>query len=806
MLQDLKTACRDLIKSRWFTCITVLTLALGIGANTAIFSVVNRMLLNPLPYPDSSRIVHLRLGSERFAFGYPTPPFLARAWRAEARSLDAIEGFELQDVLAHDGRGARVLHGIKVTPGLAPFLGVQPVLGRALTAEDADPAAPRVALLSYAVWQRDYAGTADVLGRAINLDDVAHVVVGVMPAGASAITGPTSMDIWLPLWLDAAASPTSPGTVEVVARLRPGLPLTQVTGELDAIAARVRDEAGARWLDDSFARIAPPGEFSGLTRSRDIVLALFGAVGLLLLIACANAANLLLARGAARSRAFALRAALGASPWRLARGLLAECLVLALAAAVAGIAVGWATLTVLVRLRPGNLFALDDVHLDPLVLAFTLALSIFTAFLFGSAPALQLARAKFGAALRHGATGTLRSGGARLRKLLVGVQMAISVLLLVGAGLLVRSVYYLQHVDVGFDADDLVTFQLALPRARYENPESRDLAAEQLLERVRSLPGVAAATQAFIAPPNFLQTAGNLEIRGVTLPDADARAPYGFNFVSNDYFSTLGVRLVAGRAFTADEQRTGAALVVSRAAAQRLWPDGNAIGSEVKGRDAWATVVGIAADVAAGGLLLPRDTPLFYWPFKAARVPGFIGGTPGIVLILRTSGDAAAAIGEIRAATQAFDPEIAIRNVLQVETAMAGTIDWPKFNMALFAAFALVALALAAVGLAAVIGYEINERTREIGIRLALGAQARNVRRLSMRHGLVPALAGLACGTAGALAAAKVIASLVHGVAPRDPLTFSAVAGLLLLVALAASWLPALRAAKVDPVRALRAD
>jgi putative ABC transport system permease protein len=303
-----------------------------------------------------------------------------------------------------------------------------------------------------------------------------------------------------------------------------------------------------------------------------------------------------------------------------------------------------------------------------------------------------------------------------------------------------------------------------------------------------------------------VQTGNSLEIRGVTLPEADARAGYVFNHVRENYFSTLGVRLLEGRTFTPDELRTGLALIVNRAAAEHYWPQGSALGGEVKFRSGWATVVGVVDNVVAGGLVRPRDVPVFYWPFKSEFVPMFIGATPGIVLIVRTSADSAGAIAQIRAATQAFDPEIAIRNVLMVDTALAGTIDGPRFNMALLAAFALIALVLAAVGLAAVIGYEINERTREIGIRMALGARAENVRRLSMRHGLRPALAGLVCGVAGALAAANVTASLLHGVAARDPLTFSGVVALLLLVALLASWLPALRAAQVDPIQALRAD
>jgi putative ABC transport system permease protein len=806
MWRDLKTACRDLAKSPWFSAVAVLTLALGIGANTAIFSVVNRVLLNPLPYPESGNIVHLRLGSSRFRYGYPVPPVLARTWRDAARSLGGVEAFERHDVLAYDDRGARVLHGVKVTPGLAAFLRVQPTLGRALNAEDAQLGSPPVAALGYEVWQRDYGG-ADVLGRSITLDDVAHVVVGVMPPRADAIMGPTGMDVWLPLSLEAAPG-SGFSSVEVVGRLKREVALGQVTKELDDLLGRARESAPQSFVGpDASSRVMTPAETSGNAGARDTLFVLFGAVTLLLLVACANVANLLLARGAARVRGLALRAALGASTWRLVRGLLAECLVLAAAAGAVGIAIGWATVTVLKWLRPGNFLALGDVHLDPLVLGFTLLLSVVTTLLFGSAPAVQLVSTKFGDALRHGATGVVRGGGARLRKLLVVAQMAISVVLLVAAGLLVRSVFYLQHVDVGFDTRNLFSIQIALPRARYETPTSRDLVSEQLLERVRSLPGVIGATQAFVAPPNYVQGSdASFEIRGVKLSAADVDAAYGFNFVREDYFRALGVRLVEGRTFTADELRTGSALVVNRAAAQRFWEQGSAVGGEVKTRGQWATVVGVVDNAVAGGLLQPRDTPLFYYPFHAERVPTFIGATPGILFLVRSGQNTAGTIGSIRAAVGAFDAEIAISNVLDVATALAGTIDGPRFNMALLAAFASIAVALAAVGLAAVIGYELSERTREIGIRIALGARDGNVQRFAMKHGLVPALVGLALGVVGAVAAAKVVASLLHGVPPRDPATFIAVIGLLLTVAFAASWLPARRATRIDAVTALRSE
>ncbi len=814
MLQDLKQACRELLKNRWFTCITVLTLALGLGANTAIFGVVNKLLLNPLPYPDGDRLVFVRIVDPRRQGPgfYPLFGYVVAKWRDEARSLDGVGAYESRDVLAYDERGARLVRGMRITPGLPAVLGVPPLFGRAFTTEDAAPGAPAVVLLSYETWQRDYGGDRDVVGRAITLDEAPHVVIGVMPARWDEFAGALRYDVWFPLFLrPAPASPLEFQLVTAIARLRPGVPLDTASSEVNALFKRVVDETPrAMFSADTVARVVSPAERVGAS-TRDALLVLLGAVALVLLVACSNVANLLLARSTSRARELALRSALGASTWRLVRALLAECLVLALAAGVVGVFLGWVTLRILVPLRPGTLTALSDVQLDPTLLAFTFGLSIVTALLFGAAPALQLVSPRFGDALRHGASGVVRGGGgARVRKFLVAAQMALSVVLLVSAGLLVRSFIHLQNVDVGFDTENLFTAQLSLPRGRYQTPVSRDALSEQLLDRLGNLPGVTAVTQALLAPPNSLSMSGFMfEIRGATLSEADARLPIGMNYVRPNYFSTLGIRMREGRTFTDDEVRAGRVIVVNRAAVQRFWPAGNAVGSEVKRGQNWETVVGVVDDVVAGGLMQPPEGPKFYTPFRSESVPGgtmATGPPPSLVLIARAAGDASDAIAALRSETSALDPEIAIPSVVMVETALANTIAAPRFNMVLLTAFALIALVLAAVGLAAVIGYEVAERTHEFGIRMALGARAENVRRLAMRHGLTPAFVGVVIGVGGALGAAQLATSLLYGITPRDPLTFVAVVALLVLVAIGASWLPARRATRVDPIAALRAD
>jgi putative ABC transport system permease protein len=807
VLRDLKNAGYALLKTPWFTCVVVLTLALGIGADTAIFAVVNKLLLNPLPYRDSDRLLYVGIDFPGVPVAFPLPDFVVRALRDEARTLDGVEAFTPRNVLAYDESGARVLSGMRITPSLPDFLGVVPVLGRGFTPADAEVASPAVVMLGYETWQRDYGGARDVVGRALILDEVSHIVVGVLPPEWAAFAGEQGPDVWFPLSLDNAS--TDFQFIEVLGRLQRGISGETAAQELDAVVNRALAEAPRQMFggDAVRARVDRPADrFGGGTR--EALLVLLAAVGLVLLVACSNVANLLLARGASRARELALRSALGASTWRLVRALLAECLVLALAAGAVGIALGWATLRILVRLRPDSLGApLGEVRLDGTVLAFTFAVSLATALVFGLAPAAQLTSRKLGDALRHGASGAVRGGsGAHLRKLLVAAQMTLSVVLLVSAGLLVRSVIYLQNVDVGFDVDNLFSAQLTLPRGRYEQAASRDVLAEQLLENVRPMPGIAAVTQAHIAPPMYSISGNDFEIRGATLSEADANGGHAFNYIRPDFFATLGIRMLEGRTFTADEMRAGNVFVISEAAAQRFWPEGGAVGAEMKWGRNWGTVVGVADDVASGGMIRGKDDPQFYLPYQSEQVPTNLGSPPSIQLIVRAAGDPAVAIASVRAATRALDPEIAIPNVLLTETGLAATIDGPRFNMALLTAFAVIALVLAAVGLAAVIGYEVTERTHEFGIRMALGARTENVRRLAMKHGLIPAFVGVVLGVLGAVGATRFAASLLYGVEPRDPSTFVAVVALLVLVAFAASWLPARRATRVDPIAALRAD
>ncbi|HET7565231.1 MAG TPA: ADOP family duplicated permease, partial [Gemmatimonadaceae bacterium] len=604
-VHDLRYALRSLRRAPRFTAVVVLTLALGIGANTAIFSVVNRLLLHPLPYPHSDRLVYLALGSEFSPSGFPVTKRITLGWQQQARSLEGVEAYSTHDFLATTGDRTDVVLGLAVTPGLSTLLGVHPVIGRSFVPDDARPGAAPVVLISTALWRRTFAGSRDVVGRTITLDGTPRTVVGVIPQGADAIAGPSAeRDIWLPLTLESADTAFSPTDfVNVVGRLRPGVTIAQVQHELDAITARMPKQTVFSGIEQTAVVTQPSQEFLS-ARTHDVLLVLLAAVAVVLLVACANVANILLARGTARAREIALRTALGASRWRLVRGLLVESILLAVAGGMLGLLFAWWGADLFARFGPDELRVAGGMPLDVRVLEFTLAISLVTGVLFGLMPTLRAASAQLGSTLRSSGSGVMRSGsGSRVRAVLVAGEMALSVLLLVSAGLLIRSVAYLQQIDPGFDVQHVFTVRVSLSRSGYQTVSSREQFGERMLSGLRRLPGVAVATEALGAPPGYTKgvephlgaTGGAYALQSKTI--------VAFNNVQPDYFKALGIRMISGRTFTEQEMASGHVVIVNQTLAHRVWPRQPAIGQrldlDVIGP---STVVGVAADIVTGGL------------------------------------------------------------------------------------------------------------------------------------------------------------------------------------------------------------
>jgi len=798
---DVRYGIRSLLRSPGFALAAVLTIALGIGATTVIYSAVNRVLLHPLPFEGGDRMVYALLGKEP-GVGFVVMPTveMVEAWRSSAHSFEAIEPYNEERIYWNDDGVQTPISGMRTSPTFLSFLGLSPAHGRMYTAEEGRRGGPPVALLSDGFWRREFGGRPDVVGRTVTLDHVVYDIIGVLPEQASIFA---KEDVWLPLQYPTP-DPASSGQ-SVVARLRPGVTVAQAQRELADIGSRL-PKGG---LSDWSPRVMTPQQF--VSRNlRSALPILFGAVVLVLLIACANVALLLIARGAARERELAIRLSLGAGRRRLMRQLLVESGIVALSGGALAMLLVWWGVKALSGLRPESLAELAHVSIDARVLFFALGASVITAVLVGVVPAIRTTDLAPAAALRSGAAGAGGARVGRLRTALVGGEMMLSVMLLVGAGLLVRSLVELQRADLGFDAEGLLSVQTSLPDARYPDGASRTAFTNTLLERARLLPGVVATTVALDAPPRY----GMVDYRSVALARTGAVVPTDgvvtMNMVRPDFFRTLGVRMLQGRSFTGEEDRGQAdVLVMSEGLARKLSPNESLVGQQVRTgpKAPWMTVVGIAADVAAVGITGRGRHAQLYFPLGDGPrfAPGF-PPDPG-KLIVRARADAAALlIPSLRAIVHDIDPTIPAPEISMVRSSFATELAAPRFNTILLAIFAGLALILAAVGLFGVLSYTVSRRTREIGIRVALGARADDVRGLVVRQGMGPVLAGLALGVIASFFAARVLASLLYGVAAHDTLAFVAAGVVLTATAMVACYLPARRATRVDPMTALRSE
>jgi putative ABC transport system permease protein len=804
--QDLRYGFRLLWQKPGFTVMAVLALALGIGANTAIFSVVNGVLLRPLPYaqPDRLALIWTAATDNRTQEGSSSYPDIAD-WRAENHVFEDVAsfrgiGFNLTGV----GEPERI-DGAYVSANFFSLLRVSPRLGRSFRPEEDRPGGERVVLLSHGLWQRRFGGDPKIVGQILTLNGQGFNVVGVLPPDFSFPFAIQKAELWSTIALEAGnLQERGARTTAVLARLKPGITPAQAQADLDTISERLAVQSS----DTNATRRAYLVELQEqlVGKIRPALWVLLGAVGFVLLIGCSNVANLLLARAAARQKEIAIRLALGASRGRVVRQLLTESALLAALACIVGLLLAAWVLDLLIALGPSDLPNLNAIQIDGRVLGFTLLVSLATALIFGLAPALKATRPELTGTLKDGGRGaTAGPGRQRLRGLLVVSEMALALILLISAGLLLKSFRRLTNVQPGFDPANVLSLRFSLPQNKYKEDFQRIAFVEQVLERVRALPGVKSA--AFVTPAPFSgnNLSSNFSIVGRPAPPPDKEPLAWLRGATPDYFRTLGIPLIKGRQFTERDQKGGTGVaIINEALARRYWPDQDPIGQRLTkvgvGVDdneptEWE-IVGVVGDVHHIGLDV-EPKPELYVPH---RQQAWGWGH----LVVRTASDPLGLANTIRQQVQAVDSQQAVSNVEPLTHAIAGTVARPRFYMLLLGIFAAVGLTLTVIGIYGVLSYAVTERTHEIGIRMALGAQTTDILRLVLRQGMAFALGGIVIGLTGAFAATRVLASLLYGVNASDPATFLNVSLLAAFVALVACYIPARRATRVDSMHALR--
>ena len=805
-LLDLRYAVRSLTKNRGFTVVALATLALGIGANTAIFSVVNAVLVRPLPYPDSERLV--RVYSLEEGDLWTASPADYTDWRSDNRSFVEMGAF-YQDSYAMGGeQGAQLVPTGVVTSSLFTTLGASPLLGRAFGPEDEMVGQDHVVILSQALWERGFASHRDVLGTSVMLEGEPYDIIGVMPE--SFIQPLFEADQWVPLAFDEEDLTTQRGAhyLTVLARLKPELTIEAASSDIEAIAARLEEE----YPDSNLGWSATVRSLREATVGdvRPAFLILLGAVGLVLLIACANVANLSLARALGRERELAIRMALGGSRLRVFRGLLTESVVLGVGGGIIGLLVAtWGT-SFLVALAPTNIPRLGDVSFDATVLGFAFLVSVLAGLLFGIIPAFRASLdVDISLQLKAGGRGLAGDlSGARTRNALVVAEIGLAVMLVVGSGLLIRSFLQTQSVDPGFNAEGVHTFRLSPPRARYPEPEDVERFYADLLTEVRALPGVTRVGAIFGLPMSRFGYGISVEsIDGRDLDTEEShRLSVQVRVVTPDFLETIEAPILRGRGIT-EADRFGAPMVVvvSESAARLLWPDQDPVGRTFeigtslgirRGVRIGGEVIGVVRDIKGQGLDADARPKIYA---SHAQFP-----TRYMGIAVRSQGDPAATIEPIRRWLTARDPELPMFEVASMGELVSSSIGQRRFYMLLLTAFALTALALATVGVYGVMSYSVARRTNEFGIRMALGASPEELLSFVLRRGFMLALAGVGIGVIASLASTRLLANLLYGVRAVDPATFLAVAALLTGVAVLACFIPARRATRIDPLVALK--
>jgi putative ABC transport system permease protein len=790
LVQDLHFAVRSFRRTPGAAALAVATLAIGIGANAAIFSVIHRVLLDPLPYGRSERLA-LAWRQNPSVGGVQVSPSRedAERWRT-ATTLEGVTIYSAQSFTLADGAEPEQVVARTIEPNLFDFLGVRPTLGRPFRADDiASPAAARVVLLGDQVWKRRFGRDPAVLGRTIALSDQPYVVIGVMPPRFRLPLG--KGDIWVPL-VPRAAGAKAPAGANALVRMKRGVATTDVEAELTAKMAggEMRGVPG-RWQ----AHLMLPGELAGPSFRRALMV-LLGAVGFVLLIGCANIAALLLARNAGRTREIAVRVSLGATRGRLVRQMLTESLLLSVVGGGAGLVLGVWILSALSAIRPAQMEQLADLTLSPQMFAVAAALAVLTGLLFGVAPALAGTRVSLTGGLQQSSRLMSHREGSMARRALTVAEVALACILLVGAALLIRSYGRMVAASPGFEPEHRIALRVALPDARYATPAARADFFARLLAQTQALPGVQSVALAGGVPPNGGLIFGSIEIEGQ--PPAPSPAAFGGGTVGAGFFRTLGVRVIEGREFV-DSDRAASPVIVNESAAKRWWPGQSALGKRLRfgPRAPWQSVLGVVADIKTSATF--GDVQIY----DLLRPQNTENNTS---LVASTIGDPTAIAGVLKGQVWSIDSRVPVTEIETLTQAMSASMSRPRFNVVLLSAFALIGLLLAAIGIYGVIGYSVGQRTREIGLRMALGALPRDIRRSIVGEVLLLAGIGLAIGVAGALLLTRVMSSMLFEVSPADPVSFAVTVAALASTAIAAGWVPAQRAMRVDPMVALRAD
>jgi putative ABC transport system permease protein len=806
--KDFRYGLRTLRKNPGFTCVAVLTLALGIGANTAIFSVVNAVLLRPLPFPQSNRLVMVWAtndsGSREDVASYPD----FSDWKEQSRSFEGIAAFTNRTMTISDGNAAVLVRGIRPTPGFFELLGAQPEIGRTFRNEESDAGSAHVALLSDAFWKSQFAGRRDILGQTLNINmsrsddaNTAYTVIGVMPPDFK-VSPDAQEQIYVPQVRDPDRGH---GFLYVLGRLKPGVSIAQAQSEMDAVTHHLAEQYPK--FDKGVGTNIVPLVDGLVGNMRPGLLIFLGVVALVLLIACTNVANLMLARGSARQKEIALRAALGAGRARLVRQLLMESTVLALAGGALGLILASWTVNFLVRVLTKNfqIPRIANTHTDVQVLAFTIALSLLTGIVFGLAPALASSKPDLNENLRESsrsASGSTR--GRRVRSALVITETVLALILLASAGLLLKTLLVMRSAAPGFQTSNLLTADIFLPQPEFTSNIPRMAFFRNALDRVRAVPGIRSAALVADLPLGGGSDGMGFHIVGRPDPAPGVEFDASFNLVSADYFRTMAIPVREGREFTQqDSTNTPIVVVINETAARQFWPGESPMGKQISmpltdKTPQIITVIGVTGDVRQRSLGTASRPEMFLDYMQPS--PGW----PEAVLVARTAGDPMLLAGTVKTMIASVNHDVAVTVVRTMDDVLSASIAQPQVYALLLGVFAGLALALAAIGLYGVISYGVTQRTHEMGIRMALGAGRGDVLRLILRQGLALAVSGVVIGLACTLAVSQLLTHLVGSVQPHDPLTLIAVSSLLMGVALAASYIPASRATRVDPVTALR--